>query len=229
MPIERLVLRSAALAAVLFASFPAFAADPLGVWMNDTGRGAIEIKECNGKLCGHVVWVKDTSDSEGCGRQIIGDVVRSEENVWGDGWIYNPDKDKKYNVELTPQRDGTLKVKGSASISFLSKTMIWTKAPADLERCGEQQAAATPTPKAEKRDETREDTREETRPAPSAKAPRPPADEQDVAKNESNDDEGGLDAGDFSDVFQKKDGKCKLDLPWVKLDFDCKNKDKDND
>jgi uncharacterized protein (DUF2147 family) len=227
MPIERLALRSAALAATLFASFPAFAADPLGVWMNDTGRGAIEIKDCGGKLCGHVVWVKDTSDTNGCGREIIHNAVSTGGGVWGgdDAWIYSPEKKKKYNVEITPLPDGTLKVKGYAGISFLSKTMIWTKAPANLERCGEQQAAAKPdaaTPPPASADKGVTET-QPAAPAPSAKAP---ADEPAVAKNDS-EEEGGLDGGDFSDVFTMKDGKCKLDTPWVKLDIDCKKKDKE--
>src|SRR5690606_23476874 len=115
MPFKREGLRAAAIAATLFASVPAFAAEePLGVWINDTGRGAIEIKPCGDKLCGHVVWVKDAADAEGCGRQIIGDVTPSGGGKWGDGWIYSPERQKNYNVELTPLADGTLKVKGYA-------------------------------------------------------------------------------------------------------------------
>ncbi len=105
MPIERLALRSAALAATLFASFPAFAAtDPLGVWMNDTGRGAIEIKDCGGKLCGHVVWVKDTTDANGCGREIIHDLASTGGGVWGgdDAWICSPEKKKSTTSRSRP-------------------------------------------------------------------------------------------------------------------------------
>ena len=230
MPFERHVVRSAALAATLLVSSTAFAAnEPYGVWVNDTGRGAIEIKDCGGKLCGHVVWVKDASDANGCGRQIIGEAASAGEGVWGgdSAWIYSPEKKKKYNVELTPLKDGTLKVKGYAGISFLSKTMIWTKAPANIERCSEQQAAANPAaPKSEAAAPpvSGEKGASGTQPAPGAKAPAdaPPA----VAKNET--EEGGIDAGDFSDVFTMKDGKCKLDTPWVKLDIDCK-KDKSKD
>lgn len=227
MPFERLTIRSAALAAAaLLLSAPALAADePYGVWMNDTGRGAIEIKDCNGALCGHVVWVKDTSDVKGCGRQIIGDAVSTGGGIWGgdDAWIYSPEKKKNYNVEITPLSDGTLKVKGYAGVSFLSKTMIWTKAPADLAHCSEQQAAA-PAPKA-----APEERKEAAAPAPKSEstpeAAAPPAGEQDVAESGEGGDINISDIGDrFSDVFSRKDGKCKLDLPWVKMDFDCKKK-----
>src|SRR5512136_1780450 len=73
------------------------AGDPTGVWMNDTGRGAIEIKPCGAALCGHVVWVKDTSDTKGCGRQIIGNAAKVDSGTWDNGWIYSPEKKQKYD------------------------------------------------------------------------------------------------------------------------------------
>lgn len=232
MPFERQGLRFAALAAVLLASGPALAAnDPAGVWMNDTGRGAIEIKDCGGKLCGHVIWVKDpAADTKGCGRQIIGELVSAGGGVWGgdDAWIYSPEKKKNYNVEITPLSDGTLKVKGYAGISFLSKTMIWTKAPADLQRCSTQEAAA-PAPAAPKAEAA--PAAPGSAVAPKAEAPAaaeaPKNDETSVADNEKKGvDLEGL-AGEFGDVFTKKDGKCKVDTPWVKLDFECKDKEEE--
>jgi uncharacterized protein (DUF2147 family) len=223
MPIERHVLRCAALAALVLAASPAMAADePLGVWVNDTGRGAIEIKPCGDKLCGHVVWVKDTADVQGCGRQIIGDLVSTGSGVWGgdNAWIYSPEKKKKYDVEVTPQSDGTLKVMGYAGVKFLSKTMVWTKAPADLTRCSTVEAAAPPP--SGTADGATPDAKQA---APSDNAA-PKNDETNVAKN----DKDGIDLDglkeEFGDVF-KRDGKgnCKVDLPWVKVDFECKGKD----
>lgn len=230
MPFERQGLRFAALAAVLLGASPALAAgDPLGVWMNDTGRGAIEIKDCGGRLCGHVVWVKDTSDANGCGRQIIGDLVSAGGGVWGgdNAWIYSPEKKKNYNVEITPLSDGTLKVKGYAGISFLSKTMIWTKAPADLVRCSTQEAAASPAPKAEAAPAPGSSVSPQQT-APAGQAAPKGGDETNVAENEKK----GIDleglGEQFGDVF-KRDGKgnCKVDLPWVKVDFECDKEGKE--
>lgn len=136
-------------AALGFAAPPASAAsDPMGVWVNDTGRGAIEIKDCSGKLCGHVVWTKDTSDAKGCGRQIIGDAEPVGSGLWDNGWIYSPDKKRRYDVELKPLADGTLRVKGYAGTKLFSKTMIWTRAATDLVRCGGTavEAKADPQP-----------------------------------------------------------------------------------
>ncbi len=69
---------------------------------------------------------------------------RSARGTWDNGWIYSPEKKKKYDVELKPLSDGNLRVKGYAGTKLFSKTMIWTPAPADLVRCGDEQTAAAP-------------------------------------------------------------------------------------
>jgi uncharacterized protein (DUF2147 family) len=124
------------------------ASSPYGVWIDQTGRGAVEITDCGGKLCGKLVWFKDSkNDKDGCNFQIIGNVRPVGGNKWDNGWIVDPDKDpnKKYDVEITPQGDQKLKVMGYAGMKFLSETMIWTRAPADLKKCGEE-VASTPAP-----------------------------------------------------------------------------------
>ena len=107
---------------------------PIGVWIDHTGRGAVEITNCGGKLCGRIVWVKDPAHSEGCHFQVIGDVKPIAGNKWDGGWIINPDKDPntKYDVEITLLSDERLKVLGYMGTKFLSETMTWTRAPADL-------------------------------------------------------------------------------------------------
>lgn len=149
MPAHR---RLASIAIAVSLMVPAAAAraagDPTGVWINDTGRGAIEIKNCGSALCGHVVWVKDLSDTKGCGRQIIGNAAKVGNGVWDNGWIYSPEKKQKYDVELKPLSNGTLQVTGYAGTKFFSKKMIWKPAPADLVRCGAEQTIAKADPAA---------------------------------------------------------------------------------
>jgi len=123
------------------------AGDPTGVWINDTGRGAIEIRPCGAALCGHVVWVKDPTDTKGCGRQIIGNAAKVGANTWDNGWIYSPEKKKRYDVELKPMGGGKLQVTGYAGTKIFSKTMIWTRAPANLARCGQNETIAKADPK----------------------------------------------------------------------------------
>jgi uncharacterized protein (DUF2147 family) len=116
------------------------ASSPLGTWIDHTGRGAVEITDCNGALCGRVVWVKDAGDEEGCDMQIIGNVKPVAGGKWDGGWIYDPERRSKFDVELTPIGDQKLKVHGYAGMKLFGETMTWTRAPADLKRCGQKTA-----------------------------------------------------------------------------------------
>jgi uncharacterized protein (DUF2147 family) len=123
------------------------AADPIGTWVDHTGRGAVEISPCNGSLCGRIVWLKSAGDQEACGIQVIGNARPVAGGKWDGGWIYDPEANAKYDVELTPLGDNKLKVLGYAGTKMFGETMMWTRAPADLMRC-DQSAAVTPEAKA---------------------------------------------------------------------------------
>ncbi|MGO4685147.1 DUF2147 domain-containing protein [Hyphomicrobium sp. 2TAF46] len=245
------------------------ATDPIGIWMNDTGRGAVEIKQCGDTLCGNVVWVKSESDADGCGKQIIGNVAPVGGGRWDNGWIYSPERGRKYDVELTPLANGNLKVVGYAGMKFLSKTMIWKPAPHDLQLCG-QTNAKTDTPATKKPDtvtaaavpppaeptaakpesssvppaatkeasaepaaaaptQDTKKTDEAKAPAPSSEAPGDTAKNGDTGNDEGKDNDiagqlGKIKIGDVSldkVLTRTKSGKCKLDLPWVKVTIDC--------
>jgi hypothetical protein len=87
-------------------------------------------------LCGYVVHIKDEKNAKRCGMQILGNVTPD-----GGGWIYSPDRGKKYSVELARTGESTLRVVGNAG-SFFSKTFTWNRAPDTITRCGETTAAA---------------------------------------------------------------------------------------
>lgn len=136
----------AAIVAAIFLSTSAHAAaaDPTGIWFDHDGRGAVEIKACddgNG-LCGYVINVKEQRHADRCGLQILGHVTPG-----GGGWIYSPDRGRKYNVALKRLSDDKLRVVGNAGSSFFSRTFTWNRAPDDITRCG-QTTAAAPEPKA---------------------------------------------------------------------------------
>ena len=130
--IRTFALATAGLVACSSASSAA-ASDPTGLWFDHNGRGAVEIAPCasgNG-LCGYVVHIKDEKNAKRCGMQILGNVTEG-----GGGWIYSPDRGKKYSVELTRLNDDQLRVVGNAG-SFFSKTFTWKRAPDDIARCGD--------------------------------------------------------------------------------------------
>ena len=186
---------------------PAFAAGtPLGVWIDHTGRGAVEITDCGGKLCGKLVWFKDTKNNkEGCNFQIIGNVSPVAGGKWDNGWIIDPDKDpdKKYDVEITPMGDQKLKVMGYAGMKFLSETMIWTRARPDLEKCGSDVARAPDPAPAPAPDQEKDPSTADPAPVP---APAP--------------EEAKPDRSDKTAQTGKK-GDCKLDLSFAVITFPC--------
>jgi uncharacterized protein (DUF2147 family) len=133
----RSTVKIAAVAAFAAAAAgPAYSAEPVGLWYDHTGRGAVEITKCGANLCGRLVWLKDEKNKKACGLQIVGDVKPVSGGKWDNGWIYDPEKDSKYSVELTPMNDQTLKVVGYMGSKLFSETMTWKRAPADLKRCG---------------------------------------------------------------------------------------------
>jgi len=148
MRFNAIALQTAVLAVALLSTGAARAdSSPLGIWIDNTGRGAVEIVNCGDKLCGYVAWVKDSKDAEGCGDQIIGDVKSVGGGKWDNGWIWDPDSSSKYDVELTPMGD-QLRVMGYAGSKWLSESYTWKRAPADLKKCVKPgQATETPAPK----------------------------------------------------------------------------------
>ncbi len=108
---------------------------PTGVWLDDTGRGAVEIRDCDGALCGQIVWLKEAMPGKVCGLEIIGNVKSVEVGRWDMGWILDPEYGDKFDVEIIPLSADELQVTGYMGVKTLSETMIWKRAPAELAGC----------------------------------------------------------------------------------------------
>jgi uncharacterized protein (DUF2147 family) len=125
----------------------------IGVWIDDTGQGAVEIAPCGDRLCGRVVWLKQQADSSGrpvtdannpdptrrsrpvCGLPVIGNLARQQDGSWDGGWIYDPKEGKSYDVEVRLSAPDRLRVTGYLGVKFLSESFLWTRAPTELARC----------------------------------------------------------------------------------------------
>jgi len=114
---------------------------PLGTWIDHSGEGAVEITDCGGRLCGHIVWLKKAENNSTCSLQVIGNAKAVSGGKWDGGWIYDPDSQNKYDVEITPMKGERLKVYGYAGTKLFGETMTWTRAPADLKRCDKTEEA----------------------------------------------------------------------------------------
>jgi uncharacterized protein (DUF2147 family) len=154
---------------------------PTGVWIDHTGRGAVEITECGANLCGRLVWFKDKANKKGCGVQIIGNARPVGKDTWDGGWILDPEKNAKYSVELKPIGADKLRVMGYAGSKLFSETMIWKRPTVELERCDATPAStAAPNPPAD-------DAAKKSAPAApdTAKAPPPPEPKRSDAKGKT--------------------------------------------
>lgn len=157
----------AAFAAVLISASSALAGPaPLGLWIDHTGRGGVEITQCGSRLCGHIAWLKDAENSEACGVQVIGDAKQMRNGTWDHGWIYDPEADSKYDVELKPIGSKKLRVMGYAGTKFLSETMMWKRAPVGLTKCTKPGSEKTVTANvSEKAVKTSQKAAKEAKPA----------------------------------------------------------------
>lgn len=141
-------LAAAVVCLQLMAVGAAQASGVLGRWLTESGNGQVEIKDCAGRLCGHVVWLKEPLNEEGVPkrdrhnpdpalreRPLIGlamlenFVPDDEPGKWRDGTIYNPEDGKTYSCTLTLQENGTLRVRGYVGLPLFGKTQIWSRVP----------------------------------------------------------------------------------------------------
>ena len=134
---------------LLALSITAFAQDgptPIGTWATAGAKSHVQIKDCGGKLCGSIVWLKNPHDKNGQDsvdsknpdpglrtRKILGLPLLNgfaqdgNSNVWSGGEIYNPDNGKTYSCKLTMQNDGTMQVRGFVGFSMFGETQTWTR------------------------------------------------------------------------------------------------------
>lgn len=132
---HKLALLTLCAAASVASAIPAHSSSsPLGIWVDEEKRGAVEVRRCGNALCGYVVWVRDTKDRHGCGQQLMGDVTRSHSG-WDNGWITSPEDGSKYSVAIEPVSRDSIKVIGYAGSKLFSKSMMWTRVNGKIERC----------------------------------------------------------------------------------------------
>lgn len=122
---------------------------PIGLWIDHTGRGAVEISPCAANdLCGRIVWLKEPTDKQGkplvdglnedrklrkrpiCGLQVIGGLKAQRDGSWDNGWIYDPEQGESFDVELRLRGADGLQVMGYKGLKFLSETFQWKRAAA---------------------------------------------------------------------------------------------------
>jgi uncharacterized protein (DUF2147 family) len=125
----------------------------VGLWIDDTGKGAIEISPCGRKLCGRIVWLQEPLDKNGkplidrlnptagqrskpvCGLQVLGNLERQSDGTWDNGWVYDPKVGESFDLAVEMRGPGQLVVTGYKGLKLFSKKFVWTRAGGALPPC----------------------------------------------------------------------------------------------
>ena len=159
-PINRVLAKFAALALVvspIIATTTAHAGSPtdsiIGIWYDDTGKGAVKLSDCGDQICGHIYWLKDPLNDEGeplhdaynpeeakqsrpiCGLQVIGKLQKQPDGTYDNGWVYDPKVGYTFNVAVNKVNAEQLHVRGYLKVKLLGESLYWKRAPDDLPQC----------------------------------------------------------------------------------------------
>jgi uncharacterized protein (DUF2147 family) len=142
------------LMAVLFATsvYAASSDDVVGKWWNQEKTSQIEIFQYQGTYAGKIVSLKEplypADDPKGMAGQpkmdrenpdaskrnnpLLGMVMvwgftYSGDNLWENGFIYDPRDGKTYKCKMTLKKKDVLDVRGFIGISLFGKTNTWTR------------------------------------------------------------------------------------------------------
>lgn len=108
--------------------------DVYGVWRNPKGSVHIEIKPCETRTCGYVVWanaearadVKKKNNQDLVGMQLLRDFSANGDNEWK-GRVYVPDLDMTFSGQVRLLDRLSLRAKGCLLPNFLCKSQTWTR------------------------------------------------------------------------------------------------------
>lgn len=131
-------------AGTLFQVGTSLAGGPEGVWRSEDGQTKIHVANCNGKLCGTVVWLHEPIDPQTgkpktdklnpdpakrerpiIGLRVAFGLAPTGENSWT-GLVYNADDGQTYKAHLTMVDSRTAKLEGCV-LDVLCKAKGWVR------------------------------------------------------------------------------------------------------
>lgn len=118
---------------------------PGGVWLMRSA--AVQIFGCNGLLCGRIVWLQHPRDTAGqlvrdkknpdpalrerplCGQTILWGLQPTDSDLWGNGWLYNPDDGKTYRARAELRSADTIVARIYRGVPFIGETLTLLRVP----------------------------------------------------------------------------------------------------
>jgi uncharacterized protein (DUF2147 family) len=126
--VSRFVVPAAA-ALGLFVCSPSNAETPVyGSWaIRDL---VLDIFNCQGLMCGKVVWTKDPERRrQDCGRTIVWGLSQAGPESWAGGSIYDTTDGNTYRLSATLQPDGTLHARVFRGLPLFGETEVLKRVP----------------------------------------------------------------------------------------------------
>jgi len=130
-----------------------------GVWLVASGDAAVAITDCGKELCGKIVWLKESLNSEDrltrdvhnpdpaqrerpiCGLPLLYGFKPEGGGRWSGGYIYNPRNGKTYHATITVGTDGNLHLRGYVGLPIFGETQTWTPVQTNLPDCSTTHSA----------------------------------------------------------------------------------------
>nr|WP_121049875.1 DUF2147 domain-containing protein [Sphingosinicella microcystinivorans] len=105
-----------------------------GTWQNPKNSVHVEARECDGKMCGVVVWASDKAKADArrggtdqlIGRQLFQDFEEQQEGRWK-GKVFVPDINRTFHGTVTIIDADTLEGKGCLLGGIGCKSQVWTR------------------------------------------------------------------------------------------------------
>lgn len=118
--------------------------DIVGIWLNASGQGQIQIYKEGDKYFGKLVWLKEPNGPKGNpkmdvnnpdeqlrNKPILGLVIlrnfKYNDGEWNGGRVYDPQNGKDYKCYMKLKDAKTLNVRGYIGFSLLGRTEVWTR------------------------------------------------------------------------------------------------------
>jgi uncharacterized protein (DUF2147 family) len=126
--------------------------DIIGKWWNQEKESQIEIYKAEGKYLGKIVYLKESvypaNDPEGMAGKtkvdrknpdvnkrnvslmdllILWNFTNTGDNLWENGFIYDPRNGSTYKCKMTLESPDVLNVKGFIGVSLFGRTNAWTR------------------------------------------------------------------------------------------------------
>ena len=105
-----------------------------GLWLNPHGSVAVQTENCQGKLCGRIVWAnpeakqdaKDSGIAQLIGIELLSDYTPENRNSWS-GSVYVPDMGHHFSSTITELSPTEMKVQGCLIGGFICKSQVWQR------------------------------------------------------------------------------------------------------